>query len=257
MAACRRATRCSSFPSGEQATVVRSAARRQHGGGCQRGRVGRPGARPPARRLARRLDRHAVEPAAGPQRFSATLAWLDTEPAVVGRKYWVRHGNRWVQARITSIDHRLDIHTLDATDAHELAVNEIGRVTIETQQPLPRGELRGEPRRRRADRGRSGEQPHQRRPAGEGRGLTMGVGRVVFIGAGPGAADLITLRGARALARADVVLFDALTDPALRTSRRARIGSTSASAASATARARRASMRCSCSTRRRARRSCG
>ena len=42
------------------------------------------------------------------------------------------------------------------------------------------------------------------------------MGRVVFIGAGPGAADLITLRGARQLARADVVLFDALTDPALR-----------------------------------------
>lgn len=41
-------------------------------------------------------------------------------------------------------------------------------------------------------------------------------GRVIFIGAGPGAADLITLRGARHLARADVVLFDALTDPALR-----------------------------------------
>lgn len=42
------------------------------------------------------------------------------------------------------------------------------------------------------------------------------MGQVVFIGAGPGAADLITLRGARWLARADVVLFDALTDPALR-----------------------------------------
>ena len=42
------------------------------------------------------------------------------------------------------------------------------------------------------------------------------MGTVVFIGAGPGAADLITLRGARRLARADVVLCDALTDPALR-----------------------------------------
>ncbi len=39
---------------------------------------------------------------------------------------------------------------------------------------------------------------------------------VVFIGAGPGAADLITLRGAQRLAAAEVVLFDALTDPALR-----------------------------------------
>ena len=41
-------------------------------------------------------------------------------------------------------------------------------------------------------------------------------GRVIFISAGPGAADLITLRGANRLAEADVVLFDALTDPALR-----------------------------------------
>lgn len=40
---------------------------------------------------------------------------------------------------------------------------------------------------------------------------------VVFVGAGPGAADLITVRGARRLAEAEVVLFDALTDPALRT----------------------------------------
>ncbi len=70
-------------------------------------------------------------------RFSATLAWLDTEPAVVGRKYQVRHGNRWVQARIAAIDSRLDIHSLQATDAHELNVNEIGHVHIETQQPLP------------------------------------------------------------------------------------------------------------------------
>jgi len=42
------------------------------------------------------------------------------------------------------------------------------------------------------------------------------MGKVVFIGAGPGAADLITVRGSNRLAEADVVLFDALTDPALR-----------------------------------------
>jgi uroporphyrin-III C-methyltransferase len=40
--------------------------------------------------------------------------------------------------------------------------------------------------------------------------------RVFIVGAGPGSADLITLRGARALARATVVLHDALVDPALR-----------------------------------------
>ena len=41
-------------------------------------------------------------------------------------------------------------------------------------------------------------------------------GRVAFVGAGPGQADLITLRGAQRLAQATVVLSDALADPALR-----------------------------------------
>ncbi len=41
-------------------------------------------------------------------------------------------------------------------------------------------------------------------------------GRVAFVGAGPGQADLITLRGAQRLAHAAVVLTDALADPVLR-----------------------------------------
>ncbi|HEX2542554.1 MAG TPA: uroporphyrinogen-III C-methyltransferase [Caldimonas sp.] len=41
-------------------------------------------------------------------------------------------------------------------------------------------------------------------------------GRVAFVGAGPGEADLITLRGAERLRAAEVVLFDSLSDPALR-----------------------------------------
>ena len=45
--------------------------------------------------------------------------------------------------------------------------------------------------------------------------MTAGRGRVTLVGAGPGAPDLITVRGERALAVADVVLYDELASPLL------------------------------------------
>jgi len=73
----------------------------------------------------------------GVTRFSATLAWLDLEPAQLGRRYWVRHGHRWALARILAVRSRRDIHTLQQTAASELAANEIGEVEIEVQAALP------------------------------------------------------------------------------------------------------------------------
>ncbi|SBW23228.1 precorrin-4 C(11)-methyltransferase [Candidatus Protofrankia californiensis] len=42
---------------------------------------------------------------------------------------------------------------------------------------------------------------------GPGHGFGCGTGRVTFVGAGPGAADLLTLRGARVIGEADVVIW--------------------------------------------------
>ena len=73
----------------------------------------------------------------GSRTFTATLAWLDTEAAVPGRRYRVRHGHRWVQARLVSIEHRLDIGTLKRESAERIEVNQIAEVRFELQQPLP------------------------------------------------------------------------------------------------------------------------
>ena len=45
---------------------------------------------------------------------------------------------------------------------------------------------------------------------------SLAPGHVAFVGAGPGQADLITVRGAERLRNAEIVLFDSLADPALR-----------------------------------------
>jgi sulfate adenylyltransferase subunit 1 len=124
------------FPSGERANVVEV---RRAGSTVERATAGESAGLVLDRQLdVSRGDWVATPDSLAPtQRFSATLAWLDNEPAIVGRKYWLRHGNRWVQGRIASIDHVLDIHTLVPGDAHQLVANEIGQVTVEAQQPLP------------------------------------------------------------------------------------------------------------------------
>ena len=166
-AACRPATRCRCSRAARRATVAE--VRRGRRGGRRRAR---PASRPASCSTASSTCRAATgsprpAPLHATQRFAATLAWLDTEPAAIGRKYWLRHGNRWVQARITAIEQPArHPHAARPTDAHELAVNEIGRVIVETQQPLPVERLCRQPRRRCADRRRPGQQPHQRRAAG-------------------------------------------------------------------------------------------
>jgi len=124
------------FPSGERARV---AALRRAGVGVQHGEAGQS----TGVVLDRQLDVSRGDWLAAPgtlhstQRFVATLAWLDTESAVPGRKYWLRHGNRWVQARLSQVRQRIDIHTLVPHAADRLDVNDIGEVEFELQQPLP------------------------------------------------------------------------------------------------------------------------
>jgi sulfate adenylyltransferase subunit 1 len=124
------------FPSGEHAVVT---ALRRAGGGVDEAAAGQSAGVVLDRQLdVSRGDWLATTGSLqAVTRFAATLAWLDTEAARPGRKYWVRHGNRWVQARLSRITHRLDIHNLRPQAAETLSVNEIGEVVFDLQQALP------------------------------------------------------------------------------------------------------------------------
>jgi len=79
---------------------------------------------------------HAQQPPSVTRRFTARLAWLEQEPLVPGRRYWLKHGTQTVKATIESLDSRLDLETLEAEAADTLAFNDIGTVRIATGRAL-------------------------------------------------------------------------------------------------------------------------
>ena len=78
------------------------------------------------------------------QRTRATLAWLDNAPLTLGRRYVVRHGTRWLPARVSAISSRLDLasaqwheHPLGDGVGAEVKANDLVRADIEFAQALP------------------------------------------------------------------------------------------------------------------------
>ena len=70
-------------------------------------------------------------------RFAADLVWLGEEPLAHGRSYLLAVGPRMVPATVTSVRHRLDVVTGRLDAARVLNMNDIGRVELATDQPLP------------------------------------------------------------------------------------------------------------------------
>jgi sulfate adenylyltransferase subunit 1 len=69
----------------------------------------------------------------------ATVCWLSSETLSPARSYLVKHTTREVKARITSVEARLDIHTLSYTNENNAApvqLNDIVRLKFKTQQAL-------------------------------------------------------------------------------------------------------------------------
>ena len=79
---------------------------------------------------------HAQQPPVVSRKLTARLAWLDPEPLVPGRRYWLKHGTQTVRATIDALESRLDLETLEPGKADTLAFNDIGTVRISTGRAL-------------------------------------------------------------------------------------------------------------------------
>jgi sulfate adenylyltransferase subunit 1 len=69
--------------------------------------------------------------------LDADLCWLSDRPLRAGTRVLVKHGTRTVRAIVTALTGRLDLDTLQHTDAPEtLELNEIGGASIRLAEPL-------------------------------------------------------------------------------------------------------------------------
>ncbi len=73
-----------------------------------------------------RIDRH----------FEAMLVWMDEKPMDPYTQFYIKQTTNNTKARIDRIRHKIDVNTLEKSDADHFELNEIGRVEMTTVKPL-------------------------------------------------------------------------------------------------------------------------
>jgi sulfate adenylyltransferase subunit 1 len=79
----------------------------------------------------------AAAPPTVTDELEATLCWLSDKPLRPGARLLLKHGTRVTQAIVGALHDRLDTDTLTRIGAERLEINDIGRVSIRTADPLP------------------------------------------------------------------------------------------------------------------------
>jgi bifunctional enzyme CysN/CysC len=68
--------------------------------------------------------------------FDAMLVWMGEEPMLPGKKYDIKRATSYVPGSIASIDHTVDVNTLEKGSASALQLNEIARVKVSLDAPI-------------------------------------------------------------------------------------------------------------------------
>ena len=68
--------------------------------------------------------------------FAATIVWMADAAMQPGKEYELKIGTKNTFGKISNINHRIDVNTLEQIDASELHLNEIANCAIETSAPV-------------------------------------------------------------------------------------------------------------------------
>jgi sulfate adenylyltransferase subunit 1 len=67
----------------------------------------------------------------------AKICWMHPRPLQRGKKYFLKHTTQTVQAVVTTIEHRINVSTLEPEpETPELAMNDIGEIRLRTSKPI-------------------------------------------------------------------------------------------------------------------------
>ena len=78
----------------------------------------------------------AGDPPEAADQFAAHLLWMDAQPLLPGRPYWLKIGARTVGAQVTEIKHKVDVNTQDQLAAKHLELNEVAYCNLYLDQPI-------------------------------------------------------------------------------------------------------------------------
>ncbi len=68
--------------------------------------------------------------------FEAMLVWMDEEPMDTTKQFYLKQTTNTTRARIEGIRYRVDVNTMEQSNASALKLNEIGKVVIATNKEL-------------------------------------------------------------------------------------------------------------------------
>ncbi len=69
--------------------------------------------------------------------FDTSLVWMEADNGYVGRSYWLMLGTTRINATLTEIRYKYNVNSLEQLPARSLGLNDIGRVSISVDLPIP------------------------------------------------------------------------------------------------------------------------